>query len=114
MSSNGLVSSTQARRWRPLPRPGGRSCWLSPGRWVLVNYSRQPVQVRYQGPSTLDTAVPAGQSRTLILHAGDYQEIQRVSGPEWVAAPLTESRSFAVAKGEATIREWACLPAVGR
>jgi len=82
------------------------------GAVVLVNYSRQPVQVRYQGPSTLDTAVPAGQSRTLILHAGDYQEIQRVSGPEWVAAPLTESRSFAVAKGEATIREWG-VPAGG-
>lgn len=82
------------------------------GAVVLVNYSRQPVQVRYQGPSTLDTAVPAGQSRTVILYAGDYQEVQKVSGPEWAPAPLTESRSFSVAKGEATVREWG-VPAGG-
>jgi len=99
-----VAATADARRQKLLAESGAV---------VMVNYSRQPVQVRYTGPSTLDAAVPAGQSRTVILHAGDYQEIQKVSGAvDWSPAPLTDSRSFAVAKGEALVREWG-VPAGG-
>lgn len=82
------------------------------GAVVFVNYTADPVDLHYRGPSEVEGRVGPGKHRTFLLHAGDYVEerllpegVQRIAG-----MPVIDS--FSLTKGQVLLREWG-IPLAG-